>query len=218
MSALGIAAIIALPFVFEQVEAFGNASDMEGFPPTVQASERPEPAGDTTDADQPVRRAPAKRRATANADKSAGVDLSAKDSIVVAAPTETTEPSRAVAQAGTQNDWGVDPKTLLKDASASVIFEGDLARRKSDPAPRWSSAKFIPSRSGAHEFTLDWSGDGNLKIALFEAKSRNEIAARKNRDSPKASLKGAFIRRNGLAATEGRPRLSRAAECCNRGG
>lgn len=175
LSALGVAALIALPFVFEQVEAFGNASEIERFPALEESFDRPAPAGDTTDEDKP-------RRAT-NVEAPAPAKTGKKS--IAAAPAEATGPQQKVAQATTQNEWGVDPKTLLKDASASVIMEGQLARRQSDPAPRWSTAKFVPSESGQHEFTLDWAGDANLKIALYEAKTREQVAANKKTDNPK---------------------------------
>jgi hypothetical protein len=177
LSALGVAAIIALPFVFEQVEAFGNAPDMDGFPAKAESIERARSADTAAVAAADSTAAPTPSTRT--------VDRQRSRSTIAAAADETIGPEKKVSQAATQGDWGVDPTTLLKDASASVVLDGELAHLKKDPAPKWSSAKFIPSRSGEHEFTLTWSGEGNLKIALYEAKSRKEIAARKNRDSPK---------------------------------
>ncbi|MDJ0960570.1 MAG: hypothetical protein QNJ88_07930 [Acidimicrobiia bacterium] len=171
MSALGIAALIALPFVFEQVDAFGNAADVDQFPAKVEAVDRPAFAGESTDNDKPLAAAPA--------------DTKAAKETSSATPTEAAAPQNEFSYAATTSDWGVDPKTLLKDASASVVLEGQLARRQSDPAPRWSTAKIVPDKSGRHEFTLDWAGDGNLKIALYEAKTRKQVAANKKKDHPK---------------------------------
>ncbi len=65
-----------------------------------------------------------------------------------------------------------------------VIFSG-VADNNNQAGPRWSRTVYTAQTTGIHEFTLDWTGNGDLRFDLRVAPGNQWVAANVSTDRPK---------------------------------
>jgi len=168
LSALAAVAILVLPLVVDQVSAFGNAAEREGFTPrTTQISAR-----DTDDT--------ATGRSSQQPSDTATIDSGPR------VPATARTEGEQTAKAGEAAYASADPPALEPASPDSeVLFASTVAAAKKARAPKWRKTEFRASTTGTFQFGLDWSGKGNLLISLRDLKTNKIIT----KDTSKASSK-----------------------------
>ena len=159
LSALGIVAILALPFVYEQVDAFGHAA-----PERQSFSDR---ELDSRDADRNRNSRPVQDVATADTRRS-----------------DSKAPSKKAKGTSSSSGASAPNGPAVAALESDVVFSGTVAKKKAK-LPRWTSTQVTATASGEHDFVIDWTGDANLRIAIREVSGR-WVAAETSKNQPKA--------------------------------
>jgi hypothetical protein len=187
LSALALAAVLALPFVVDRVQAFGNAADAEpAFPPQTESTEdtvapvddfRIEALAPTPTTTPPPRTVAAP--APTPEEPSSAADSNAPEAFVrsvSAAPSGSG--SATVAEDPEETEVPVQD-------NPPIVFDGVVAKKNTKRAPKWTSFVVTPEASGNHVFSLQWTGKGNLMLSVRDRATNAWLGSDTSKDRPK---------------------------------